>query len=498
MTTGLVILIFLLDAIIPALPQSDAAPEPLIYFAWLGGILAAVMLLLTITRKKLEKTGRYRNIAASDKLLSFGRAAVVSIHAYALIELGWSVTASKLTHNLPVLREFITALPPLLGFVALYWAYAPIQRRLREALLWRHLHQGRPILADQSRLQIVWEHIRHSILLGLIPILLLAAWRHAGEFTLIPIVPHSTGWLEWVLTAWQVLGVFVVLAFSPWLLRFVWDTVPLEGGQLRTSVENVFARNHVSAREVLVWQTSSGILNGALMGIIPHARYVLFTDALLQLLPLRQVEAVAAHEAGHGRLRHLSWLLGATIVSSIVGAMAFAFTVGLLQPQGSWYLEAIGVFTSAGSGLIVLGYISRRFELQADAFAVKDLSRYPTIDPNTVEGAEILPQSSDTVTHESAGAMIDALENVSQLNGIPPERFTWRHGTIRKRQAHLAGIVGVSLDKLPIDRIVRRLKIATLLAAGAVIILGIGAVLFAPADDTLAHDVEFPRTATDR
>lgn len=494
MTTGLVILIFLLDGLMPAFSHDAQKPEPWLYAGWLSGIVVGLCLLFKILRLRLDRTGRSRNIALAERLLSFGRAVIVAIHAYAIVELGWIRSAGAISGHLPVLRELITALPPLVAFVILYWAYAPIQRRIREALLWRHLHQGVPILPDRSRAALVWEHIRHSILLGLIPLLMLTAWRHIGEYGAAAQSAHLGNWSEWLLIIWQVAGVFVVLAISPYMLRFVWDTVPLEGGQLRESVESVFSRNNVSAREVLVWQTSSGILNGALMGIVPRARYVLFTDALLQVLPLRQVEAVAAHEAGHGRLHHLPWLLGATIVSSLIGATAFSILFEIVRPEESWYVTAIGLLCSAGLGFFVLGFVSRRFELQADAFAAKDLSRFQ---PPIEAGESPLPASSE-VTHESAASMIDALETVSRLNGTSPERFTFRHGTVRGRQAHLASIVGTPLTKLPIDRAVKRLKLATLAAAAAVVLVLIASVLFLPSGDNLEHGTEPEGTTTRR
>ena len=374
----------------------------------------------------------------------------------------------------------------------MYWSYAPIQRRIREALLWRHLHEGVPIIPDRSRGGLVWEHVRHTILLGLVPLLMLSAWHHLGDFASSFFV--GAGWSEWALILWQIAGVFIVLAISPWVLRFVWDTVPLQGGPLRESVEGVFARNRVSAREVLVWQTSSGILNGALMGIIPRARYVLFTDALLQLLPLRQIEAVAGHEAGHGRLRHLPWLLGATISAAMFGAVLLGLTLELLQPPESWWLSVIGILATAGPGVLVLGFVSRRFELQADAFAAKDLSRFqPAPDAGV---PPFLPSS--LVTQESAASMIDALETVSRLNGIPPERFTWRHGTVEGRQAHLASIVGLPLDKLPIDRVVSHLKIATVAVAAIAVLTLVASMLFLRPSDTLMHGTESEREPVGR
>ncbi len=498
MTTGLVILIYLLDSILPAWREREDSVSPGPYLVSMLGVVVVANAGFAWLCRRLEKTGRTRIIATSERLMGVARFGVVSLHAYGLISLGWSVAASRWTHSLPVVTELLIALPPLSAFVVLYWGYAPIQRRLREAVLWRHLHEGRPLGRSMSRTQMTWEHIRHSILLGLVPLLMLSAWRHAGEFAAFRWLTMSYSSLEWVLTGWQVLGIFVVLALSPIVLRFVWDTVPLEGGDLRNSVEQVFARNGVTAREVLVWQTSSGILNGALMGIIPRARYVLFTDALLQVLPRRQVEAVAAHEAGHGRLHHLPWLIGSMVVASLAGAVLFGFAMDWGKWEDSWVVGTMGILSTVGFGFFVLGFVSRRFELQADAFAAKDLSRNPPPIEESLEPGQISEDPAPVVTHESVASMIDALETVSTLNGMSPAKFTWRHGTVRGRQAHLASIVGTPLEHLPIDRAVRRMKWMTLGAAFLTIILGLALVLFEGPPDTLQNGTEPERAPIGR
>ncbi|MBS0191629.1 MAG: M48 family metalloprotease [Phycisphaerales bacterium] len=496
MATGLIILIFMLDALTPALAHARDA-QPFVYAGWMAGVVAAAALVLTICRIRLERTGRIRHLLLAERTLSLSRSAVVGVHAYGMIELGWSLTAARLSNGLPVVRELVTALPPILAFVLIYFAYTPIQRRVRQSLLWRHLHQGFPIAADRSLFQLLLEHIRHSILLALVPLLMLTVWRHAGDYVLSFHSWKSASTLEWAKTILQILGIFTILATSPWMLRFVWDTVPLQGGELRRAVEDVFRRNQVSTREVLVWQTSSGTLNGALMGVLPRARYVLFTDALLQILPTRQVEAVAAHEAGHGRLHHLPWLIGSTIAAAFAGGILYSFGAAWIIDPESWSGSALAIAASGGAALLTLGFVSRRFELQADAFAAKDLSRFPAPlpSPSSAEPGEVVlpalpaPPSS-VITEESVQAMIEALQTVADLNGLPPRRFTWRHGTVVGRQRHLQSIIGLPLDRLPIDRTVRILK-ATILGAA---VLGAGlicvSILLPGSDDKVTHAPE--------
>jgi hypothetical protein len=58
--------------------------------------------------------------------------------------------------------------------------------------------------------------------------------------------------------------------------------------------------------------------------------------------------------------------------------------------------------------------------------------------------------------------MAGALQSVADLNGIDPERFTWRHGSVRERQRRLAALVDRPVDALPIDRQVRLIKAAAI------------------------------------
>ncbi|MBY0111786.1 MAG: M48 family metalloprotease [Phycisphaerales bacterium] len=474
MATGLVIFIFLLGSLGPL--AGEQTPRPGAYLAMLGALVLVCFLAFGWLASRLEKTGRTRHIVRAERLLSAARTAVIGIHAYGVFSLGWVQFARELTHRAPIVSDFLAAAPALVTLILVFAGYAPIQKRLREALLWRFLHDGRPVGRSMSRWQLVWEHTRHSILLALVPLLLLRVWIEVGDLAWGR-AKLSADAAAWIGLVWQITGVFTVLAFAPLLLRFVWDTVPLESGELRDRVERVLSRNRVSARNVLVWQTSSGVLNGALMGVVPVARYVLFTDALLQLLPVRQVEAVAAHEAGHGRLWHLPWLLGSMMTSALLCGLAFEVAASSLDlPQTSEWTIAGVAFTVVGA-ILTLGFVSRRFELQADAFAVADLSRHPApaeMPPaDSLTPVEVMPPPlpSNAVTTESVAAMNAALSAVADLNGVPVNRFTWRHGTIAGRQRHLESLIGTPLKSLPIDRTVRWIKAVTAVSAALTIAL---------------------------
>lgn len=128
------------------------------------------------------------------------------------------------------------------------------------------------------------------------------------------------------------------------------------------------------------------------------------------------------------------------------------------QPAPVWVEPVIIGMTLAGT-LYGLGWCSRRFERQADTFAVQHSSGL------TRAGGGDRP-----VTHESVMAMVSALQLVADLNHIPVKRRSWRHGSIRSRQDYLRSLVGQPCGCLRIDRTVRRMKIATVALLAAAIL----------------------------
>jgi Zn-dependent protease with chaperone function len=129
------------------------------------------------------------------------------------------------------------------------------------------------------------------------------------------------------------------------------------------------------------------------------------------------------------------------------GLEAAAHTAGLLRDG------AVLV-----AGLFIFGFASRRFERQADTYAVQLLS--------TREGR-------DDATPEAVDAMVAALGTVALLNRVPPARGSWRHGSIAWRQDYLRALAGRAHGALAIDGMVAALRWGALAVVGAGIALGV-------------------------
>lgn len=240
-------------------------------------------------------------------------------------------------------------------------------------------------------------------------------------------------------------------------------------------MELVLRDSGVRVRDILVWPTGGSILNGAVIGLLPRTRFVLLTDGLLELLTLDQIRAVMAHETGHLRYRHLPWtavLLVALIAGYgqiaewIVNPIFQAMVSSSASPEKLHsILEGVGVVAVLGLCFVSFGVVSRRFELQADAAAACDLTfRNRSEDASSAAGV---------VSAQAVELMSSALGMVSTINGMDPNRHTWRHGSIRWRQRRLQQIVGQPIQELPIDAQVRFIKASTLLLLAVLVFVWI-------------------------
>ncbi|MBL9149308.1 MAG: M48 family metalloprotease [Phycisphaerae bacterium] len=389
--------------------------------------------------------------------------------AVATLGLGWLETVRGLVGNPPALDEMLAVLPAILAMTAGWWNAEPIERRIRESSIVRRLDEGLPVTPTPSRVQFVLERLRSGILLMLVPILIVVA---LGELA-VPIVEARVD-AEWrELAAQGALFACAIATYlvTPLIARVILSLRSMPPGELRDDLVAVCASCGVRVRGILLWDTHYSMVNGAVMGIAAPLRYVMLTDALLELLPRDQVRAVMAHEIGHVRRRHLPWMLGALVVLLVAASYAvdvtiresFAAAVGGDAPT-SFALAAYhvatqaGVIAAAGLALFGFGWVSRRFERQADAFAVQYLSR---------------AEGYGAATTRAVSAMREALLSVAESAGIDPNKSSWRHGSIAWRRRNLERLVDVPLEAFAIDRVVRRLKILTLVG-----LVGVGALLY--------------------
>lgn len=431
--------------------------------------------------RAMDQNGdRYAPFRASRVSALFRSASCIWLGTTALC-LGWvKLPAVALANVLPTIPASVVlylcevlaiALLTLL-MAASWWSLAPVERRLREATLLRHLDAGRPLWEIPTRAQFTLARLRDSALFVLVPIVVLMSLARGLAWIAARITSAAKAgesWASW-LPAWsidpsspftiatvlQIAGVVVALSLMPVLQRRIWDTVRLSPGPLHDAVTALCAQSRTRIRRILVWRTRGLSANAAVLGAVPRWRYLIFTDALLESMSAPHVQAVAAHEIGHLRHHHVAWLIagmaGILILTSELGARA-AIAAGFADGA----VELTGLAAAILVGAPLLGYTSRRFEWQADAHAARLLS----------------PPGSLTIDPAATLTVSAALASVASLNGVDPNARSWRHGPISLRRRRVRALASLPAHRLPIDAVARNLKLV-LIACWA----GVLAVVF--------------------
>lgn len=194
---------------------------------------------------------------------------------------------------------------------------------------------------------------------------------------------NKTGDLFWVYT-WVFIGLFTIfmtLFYSSLIVPLFNKQTPLEEGPLKSAIQDFADRAGFGLQNIYVIDGSkrSTKANAYFSGFGSRKRIVLY-DTLIDDLTTEEIVAVLAHEIGHYKKKHVlvnmimsllvtgitlyvfSLFIGNSILSEALSVEIPSFHIGLIT---------FGILYSPISELtgILMNYISRRFEYQADAYA---------------------------------------------------------------------------------------------------------------------------------
>jgi len=322
---------------------------------------------------------------------------VLLVAAYLVLadRTGWPALAAGARMTV-IGDDLLQILPFLLGSLAIWLANYPASRALSPAR-WG-----------------LGEYLRNQargvfFLLG--PWLVMMAAHDSHIYWPEPAAELYANSVAAQLGAYAAVLLAMVVLFPLYMVR-LWPHRRLPAGAVRGRLEALLERARVRCRDLVVWSTGRGrIANAAVMGPVPWTRYIVFTDALLEDLDESEVEAVLAHELGHVRHHHMGFymlfilaflLFGMLIVSMLPDAVqASKWLMGML-------IVALMVFCWRG----VFGFLSRRFERQAD-----------------VASCELVG---------GPRPLMSALEKLARASGGSRASRNWRHYSVAERVAYLA------------------------------------------------------------
>lgn len=328
----------------------------------------------------------------------------------------------------------------------------PIERRLREARLMRELDSGVPVHPAPTRGAYLLARARAGMIPLLAPIMITLVVGELARMVALRVAPDSADNIRLAGSAAGVLTLFVLV---PLLVPFLLGLRRLEPGPIRGDLEEMAASAGVGVREIWVWPTDGLIANAAVMGLLPGLRCVMFSDGLLEGMSRSQIRAVMAHELGHVVRRHMLWMMVVLLACGVLALAAvepLALEALARLPAGAddsaqqTMAHAVSIATDVSIlviAIILFGYASRRFERQADTFAVQLMSR---------------SAGRDEATAAAVDDMCEALRMVAYLNHVPVARGSWRHGSIAWRMRYLRLLDGAPLASMSIDRQVAILR----------------------------------------
>jgi Zn-dependent protease with chaperone function len=407
----------------------------------IGPLAMLALLLAAVCRyagAAMDRSGHGGAYLRADAIAARMRVGGLVWYIGALVSGGWAAEAHRIAKGTILIGEILIVAPAVCYLAALWWCVFPLEARIREALLFRRIEEGQPIYEQPTRTQYVWGQVKHQVLLIIAPILLISLWDEAIAIADAKLTAPS--WRACLEPARWV-GVVLAMITAPMLLKSLWSTVRITNGPLVDRTLAMCQRYRVRIRGPYLWRTHGAMVNGAVLGAVWPLRYLLLTDALIERLEPLQLEGVLAHEVAHVKKRHLVWLAISVVASVLTAGWACSFAAYMLRIDAQD--DRVGMAASIASlavAVLVFGFVSRRFEWQADAFAAMHLS---------------VVRDSQEVTAAAAYAMDSALGRVAQLNGISAGAFSWRHGSIAERQSRLRALVGSNIGRMPIDRTVR-------------------------------------------
>ena len=196
-------------------------------------------------------------------------------------------------------------------------------------------------------------------------------------------------WYAWILVA--VFSIFLNMFYARLIVPLFNKQSPLAEGSLRTKIEAYAKKEGFRLEKIFVIDGSkrSTKANAYFSGFGNEKRVTLY-DTLINDLEEEEIVAVLAHEVGHYKKNHIIINMALSILvtgftlwllSLFVGDPVFSEALGVEQPGFHIGLVAFGILYSPISEVtgILMNYLSRKFEYQADNFAKLTFAASPLI-----------------------------------------------------------------------------------------------------------------------
>lgn len=233
-------------------------------------------------------------------------------------------------------------------------------------------------------------------------------------------------WYAWILVA--VFSVFMNMFYAKLIVPLFNKQTPLEEGSLRTKIEQYAKSVGFKLDNIFVIDGSkrSTKANAYFSGFGSEKRITLY-DTLINDLEEEEIVSVLAHEVGHYKRNHIIINLIASMIvtgftlwllSIFIGSPVLSQALGVEQPSFHIGLVAFGILYSPISDItdLLMNFISRKFEYQADNFAKSTyngdslISSLKKLSRNTL--SNLTPHKAYIFVHYSHPSLLQRYRNL--------------------------------------------------------------------------------------
>ena len=185
--------------------------------------------------------------------------------------------------------------------------------------------------------------------------------------------------------------IFMNLFYSKLIVPLFNKQTPLEEGNLKSQIEAYASKVGFELKNIFVIDGSkrSTKANAYFSGFGREKRVTLY-DTLIKDLNEEEIVAVLAHEVGHYKRKHIIFNLIASIVtlgltlfilSLFINNPDVSSAIGVSKPSFHTALIGFGILYSPISELtsLIMNFLSRKFEFQADNYAKETYAAQPLI-----------------------------------------------------------------------------------------------------------------------
>lgn len=261
---------------------------------------------------------------------------------------------------------------------------------------------------------------------------MLTAIVGGGVLALIVWFYQISGKLFWIY-AWAFItafSIFMLLFYSNLIVPLFNKQMPLEEGELKSKLE-AFAKKvgfHLDKIFVIDGSKRSTKANAYFTGFGSKKRIVLY-DTLINDLAPDEIVAVLAHEVGHYKKKHVIFNMFASIITTgitlfilslFIDSTLLAKALSVEIPSFHISLIAFGVLYAPISELtgLLMNYISRKFEYQADNYAKQHygaeflISSLKKLSKNSL--SNLTPHKSYVFAHYSHPTLLQRIQNLTK------------------------------------------------------------------------------------